>query len=115
MDMALAEFVGDLRHKSERKRCYPGCELGLRLTSSGTSLLIMSCTTLLRLVLLEKLTRYLRENVRLTCEFSSIRTAFSGKSSSSSSESSFFFFFWDDFLAFFAGLPLACVRLVSRL
>ena len=56
---------------------------------------IISWTFLDRLELLEKLTRYLRENVSVTAWFISIRTP-SKSSSSSSSASSFF--------AFFAGL-----------
>lgn len=83
------------------------------LTNNGTSLLIINCTTPLKLALFEKLTRYLSENVRFTCEFSSMRTAFSGRSSSSSESSpDFLDFFWEAFLAFFAGL-LAAYKVVQ--
>jgi hypothetical protein len=45
-----------------------------RLTNSGTSLLIMSCTTSDSDELFAKLTRYLREKVSVTCWFISIDT-----------------------------------------
>ena len=77
---------------AHRQRPQNGLRAG-RLTRRGTSLLIMSCTTFDSELLLEKLTRYFKLNVRLTCAFISTRTP-SGSSSSSS------------FFAFFAGFPL---------
>lgn len=65
-----------------------------RLTNRGTSLLIISWTLSLRLELLEKLTRYLRENVKVTCWFIAMSTP------PEYSSSSFFV------LAFFAGFLL---------
>ncbi|KAJ3525867.1 hypothetical protein NM688_g8339 [Phlebia brevispora] len=81
-DVALPEFVRDLRKWVDMAP----------LTNNGTSLLIISCTTLLKLALFAKLTRYFRLKVRETWELSSIRTASAsagGALSSSSSSSCF--------------------------
>lgn len=77
-----------------------------RRTSNGTSLLIISWTFEHKLALLEKLTRYLSENVSETCWFISIVTP----AESSSSFALPFFDFDDVVLGFLAGLdaPLLC-------
>ncbi|PPQ87175.1 LOW QUALITY PROTEIN: hypothetical protein CVT25_014673 [Psilocybe cyanescens] len=54
-------------------------------TNNGTSLLINNCTLPLKLALLEKLTKYLREKVSETCWFISMTTPAGTLSSSSSS------------------------------
>lgn len=105
MDVALTKVVRYLG----ANECIKQLKTRAIPTKRGTSLLIMSCTTVLRLVLFEKFTRYLREKVRFTCWLSSMRTAFSGMSLLSSSVSSFpdLRFLDEPFLAFFDDLSFA--------